>query len=105
MSRRIRLAVILGVTLACAVGVLAIPPLAQSQDYQTFADGRPLLGIPNFLNVASNAAFLLAGGPGLLFLVRRRGSNTGDTFTENGEQWPYAVLFLGIVLTGIGSAY
>ena len=105
MSRRIRLAVILGVTLACAVGVLAIPPLPQSQDYHNFADRRPLLGIPNFLDVASNAAFLLAGGLGLLFLARQRGSNTGDTFTENAEQRPYAILFLGIALTGIGSAY
>ncbi len=105
MTRRTRLSVIGGVTLAVVVGIMALPPIPQSQDYHNFADRRALLGIPNFLNVISNAAFLLVGALGLLFLSRQRGSYPGSPFTERAEQWPYAILFLGIGLTGLGSAY
>jgi len=40
--------------------LLILPPIQQDPNYHNFADRRTLLGIPNFWNVASNAAFLVA---------------------------------------------
>lgn len=37
---------------------LFVPPIVQNTAYHDFADQRVLFGIPNFWNVASNAAFL-----------------------------------------------
>lgn len=105
MPRRSKLFVIAVVTLAAVATVMALPPIPQSQGYHNFADRRSLLGIPNFLDVTSNAAFLLVGALGLLFLSRRRESNPETPFAERAEQWPYATLFLGIALTGLGSAH
>ena len=96
MTRRTRLLVIAGFTVAAVAGMLALPPIPQSQEYHRFADQRTFLGIPNFLNVASNAAFLLVGATGLLFLCRRGGSGVGATFSEDSERWPHVVFFFGI---------
>jgi len=105
MTRGIRLLVIAGVTLAAVLGIMTLPPIPQSQDYHNFADRRAWHGIPYSLNVISNAAFLLAGGLGLMFLSRQQGSTPGGAFAERAEQWPYAIFFLGVALTGLGSAY
>jgi hypothetical protein len=105
MTRRIRLPLIAAVTLAAILGVFSRPPLPQSQAYHDFADRRGLLGVPNFLNVVSNAAFLLVGAQGLSYLWRRRSGSSGNAFAGQREQWPYVALFLGIALTGLGSAY
>jgi hypothetical protein len=105
MTRCSRLFAIAGITLAAIAGMLALPPIPQTQDYHRFADQRTFLGIPNFLNVASNAAFLLVGAMGLSFLWRRRGSGVAGAFTERSEQWPYVFFFLGVTLTGLGSGY
>lgn len=105
MTRRSRLFAIAGITLATIAGMLALPPIPQTQDYHRFADQRTFLGIPNFLNVASNAAFLLVGAGGLFFLCRRPGSGSGVAFADSSERWPYGIFFLGVTLTGLGSAY
>lgn len=67
-----------------------------------FADQRSWLGIPNFGDVASNLAFLLAGLCGLVFLSRE--SNSAQ-FIDAVERWPYLFVFFGLVLTAFGSAY
>ena len=67
-----------------------LPPIAQDPSYHQFADQRTLLGIPNFWNVISNLPFVLVGAIGLWQFGRDRAS---------------FVLFLGIFLTGFGSAY
>jgi hypothetical protein len=67
-----------------------LPPIPQDQAYHGFADARPLLGIPNFWNVASNLPFVVIGAIGLWQFHR-------DPVT--------IVLFGGILLTGIGSSY
>ncbi|MBI4735646.1 MAG: alkaline phytoceramidase [candidate division NC10 bacterium] len=105
MTQRSRLLLIGGVTLAAIAGMWDLPPIPQSQDYHRFADQRAFLGIPNFLNVISNAAFLLVGAMGLSFLWRRRGSGPESSFAEGSEQWPYVIFFLGVALTGLGSGY
>jgi predicted membrane channel-forming protein YqfA (hemolysin III family) len=59
-----------------------------------------MLGVANFLDVASNAAFVLAGLAGLFVALRPR-----TPFATAAERWPYAVFFAGLILTGLGSAY
>jgi hypothetical protein len=91
---RIHWVFIAGVAAAAIATVLA-PRIAQDPAYHQFADTRPLLGVPNSLNVLSNLPFALVGLAGLGVLSRLR----------TWERWPYAALFAGTALTSIGSAY
>jgi hypothetical protein len=70
--------------------------------YHHFADQRVWLGIPHFGDVASNLAFLIAGLCGLAFLLKE---SSLTQFVDPSERWPYLFVFLGLVLTAIGSAY
>jgi ceramidase len=72
------------------VGLFLLPPIAQDQTYHEFADQRTIFGIPNFWNVISNFPFIAVGAAGLWQLRR-------DPAID--------ALFLGILLTGFGSAY
>jgi hypothetical protein len=74
--------------------------MRQPLAYHEFADRRAMLGIANFLDVASNVGFLLAGVAGLFVVTRRQ-----TRFESEVERWPYAVFFLGLLLTAAGSAY
>jgi hypothetical protein len=61
-------------------GVLAglswmLPPIAQPPAYHDFADQRACWGLPNCLDTASNALFMLAGALGLRVLYRNRGGS------------------------------
>lgn len=71
----------------------------QPPDYFPFADRRTLLGIPNALDVLSNGGFALAGAWGLLSLVRR------VELVDRRERIPWFVLFAGVALTSVGSAW
>ena len=95
-----RTAWLVAFTLACALAAALLPPMAQPLGYHDFADHRAALGIANLLDVASNVAFLLAGVAGLVIVARRR-----TVFEHDVERWPYAVLFVGLLLTALGSAY
>jgi hypothetical protein len=91
---------------ALLIGVAAfVPPVAQDPAYHDFADQRPALGIPNFLNVVSNLPFLVVGAMGVLFLARDRRAGGRGSFATATERRPYWVLFAGIGLTGVGSGY
>ena len=79
-----------GLGLASAAALAAMAPITQDQGYHTFADTRPLLGIPNFWNVVSNLPFVAVGAAGLAWF-RRDAAATA--------------LFVGILLTGFGSSY
>jgi Ceramidase len=70
--------------------LLLLPPIPQDQSYHQFADQRTLLGIPNFWNVVSNFPFVVVGAAGLWKFHRDPAM---------------IVLFLGILMTGFGSAY
>ncbi|MCX7892441.1 MAG: hypothetical protein N2544_08780 [Burkholderiales bacterium] len=97
---KVRLALLVGFTaLAVAVALFA-PAVPQPLDYHDFADQRPMFGVVNFLDVASNAGFLLAGLWGLGVAV---GPKTA--FERPAERWPYAIFFVGLALTAAGSAY
>lgn len=92
-------AIVLGMLLAGAL----LPPLPEPQVFRGLADTRALLGIPNFMNVISNAPFLLVGLWGLYF-VARHGAH-GQTFADPRERWPYFICFLAVTLVFFGSSY
>jgi hypothetical protein len=102
MSTRSRIYLFLCLTLAIFVGIFCIPPIAQDPQYHLFADNRDIFGIPNFFDVISNCAFLLAGIWGLALLIQGKHA---EAFRAKHERWPYIVFFLGFVLTSFGSAY
>lgn len=87
-------------TAACALAAILLPRTPQPLAYHLFADQRTMCGVPNFLDVASNAVFLAAGAIGLAIVVMR-----GDAFARPVERIPYAVFFAGLVLTAFGSAW
>jgi hypothetical protein len=103
MGRPGAIGLIGGLAVVAAAGALLAPPIPQDPAYHRLADARRWLGIPNALNVLSNAGFVLVGALGLRFLADP-GVARG-TFREPGERWPYAVFFTGLLLTGLGSAY
>jgi hypothetical protein len=74
--------------------------MPQPLDYHHFADQRGAFGVANFLDVVTNVAFLLAGLAGLVVVFSGRAC-----FEFPGERWPYAVFFLGVLLTAAGSAW
>lgn len=87
-------------TLLVAAAAFLLPAVPQPLDYHDFADQRDALGIDNFLDVVSNVAFLLAGLTGLFVVFSGRAR-----FEFPAERWPYAVFFLGVLLTAAGSAW
>jgi hypothetical protein len=91
---------IVGFTVLSVLAAWLLPAMPQPVEYHDFADHREILGVANFVDVASNAAFVLAGLAGLTVVLR-----PGTVFAANRERWPYAVFFAGVVLTGLGSAY
>jgi hypothetical protein len=71
-------------------GLLLLPPISQDETYHDFADQRTILGIPHFWNVVSNLPFIAIGAAGL-----RQFRREPAVF----------MIFLGILMTGFGSAY
>lgn len=100
-----RIALLVVVTTATIAGYwLWSGPTAQPLWYHNFADQRLLLGVLHFCNVTSNLPFVLVGLGGLAFMASA-GARRPLTFVEPSERWPYWTYFIGLVLTGIGSAY
>jgi hypothetical protein len=95
-----RTPLIAALTAAFAVAAFLLPPMPQPPDYHDFADDRALFGIANFLDVTSNLGFLLVALAGLAVVFRPR-----TAFAASSERWPYAVFFVGMLLTAAGSAY
>ncbi len=91
---------IIAFTLLAFVSVFILPSMPQSLDYHNFADHRHAYGIENFLDVVSNLGFLLAGIIGLIIVFSGRAR-----FEFAGERWPFAIFFLGVLLTALGSGY
>lgn len=101
MNRRVW--ILLAATLAAVFIVYLFPAMPQSEAYHNFADERAFLGVPNFLNAASNALFLLVGLPGMWFVLRAGAK--GGAFIDPRERWPYFAFFVGVALTAFGSAW
>ncbi|MDB5232017.1 MAG: hypothetical protein JWN76_2822 [Chitinophagaceae bacterium] len=87
------------VTLTILVIVLAsfLKPIAQDPSYHNFADKRKLFDVPNFWNVITNAAFLIAGYYGIWQVVKSAAAPV--------IKCVYLTMFSGVFLTGIGSAW
>ena len=105
LSRRRRISLLAGIALAGAVVFLLLPPLQQPESYHHFIDDRTIWGIPNCLNVLSNAPFALVGVMGLRFLGTKSAPQAAGGFLERSERLPFAVFFLGAFLTCFGSGY
>jgi hypothetical protein len=95
----------LGLAIVMLGSVFCLPPIPQDQGYHAFADDRTLLGVPNFMNVASNLPFLLVGVLGLRLLLRHDVVRPDGPIRERAERWPLLVLFIGVSLTAFGSGY
>lgn len=95
-----RTPVFVAFTLACLGAALLLPAMPQPLDYHGFVDDRAIWGVPNFMNVVSNVAFVLAGMAGFAAL-----SVSNAAFSRPGERLTYDVFFAGLTLTGLGSAY
>jgi hypothetical protein len=94
-SRKILLLVLL--TLATLVAIFLAPPIPQALSFHHFADDRALWGISNFGNVASNLPFLIVALIGLVTVAK--------TAAPPAIRATYSLLFVGVLLTGVGSAY
>src|SRR5277367_4762862 len=91
---------------AAIIAVFLVPPIPQSEAYHRFVDTRAFGGIPNALDVASNAFFLIVGLLGIrLVLSDHTAAHSVQQFLDPRERWPYSIFFAGVALTAFGSAY
>jgi hypothetical protein len=81
-------------SIAFTVVFIFIGPIQQDESYHHFADTINIIHIHNFWNVVSNIGFVLTGLYGFV-VIKKHQINTAINY----------VLFAGIILTGIGSAY
>ncbi len=88
----------IGLTVAACL----VPRIPQPLSYHQFADQRAWLGVPNYGDVVSNLAFLIAGIWGLIVAAKQ---SIAAVFIEPAERWPYVTLFAGLILTAAGSSY
>lgn len=80
--------------------MLFVDPIPQDPVYHAFADAEEIFGIPNFRNVVSNVPFVVVGIAGLAMLVASR-----RIALLPGLSVVYILMFAGLVLTGLGSAW
>ncbi len=85
--------------LFCALAWLFMPVIRQLAEYHQFADSRAFLGIPNAADVISNLAFVFVGLLGLARLQQ------GTRPLTRVVRISMTVFFVGLFLTGFGSAY
>ena len=91
---------IIAFTVLSIGAAVLLPARPQPVAYHNFADHRAMFGVANFLDVASNLGFLLTAFAGFVVVFRPR-----TRFELRSERWPYAIFFLGMLLTAVGSAY
>jgi len=92
-----RMAGLIAIMIVPLLGLLLLHgPIPQDKGYHVFADWRTCLGIRNFGNVASNAAFLLIGVIGALWC---------HAHLKTGARLSWIIFFLGVALVFFGSGY
>lgn len=89
--------ILITITVISLILIFCISPIAQNPAFHNFVDTRVLWGIPNFANVVSNLPFLFIGLWGLISVTK--------TTVPAAIRWTYSILFEGVMLTGLGSAY
>jgi hypothetical protein len=97
LQHRRKLLLLGALTLVCIIATLLVRPIPQDNAYHHFADTRTWMGLPNAANVLSNFPFLIVGIAGLLLLQKVTAVKSVAII--------YGILFSGIILTGLGSAY
>lgn len=97
MQPRHKLVLLLGLTVVTLTTLFLFHPFSQPLSFHHFADDRSRLGIQNFANVISNLPFLFVGVFGLSVVLQQP--------IPAAVRVIYAMLFLGVILTGLGSAY
>jgi Ceramidase len=80
--------------LTCISIFIFLKPIPQDEVYHHFANDNIILGIANFWNVVSNIGFIAIGFIGIRFMKINK--------INNPIIW---TLFIGVFLTGFGSAY
>jgi hypothetical protein len=97
---KVKASVVLSICGLLALAVMVfVPRIPQPAAYHDFADRRVILGIPNACDVLSNAGFAVVGILALIALRSPRLSLNAE------EHRAYLVLFVGVLLTSVGSAY
>ena len=84
------------IPLGTVMAASMLPSMPQDTAYHLFADRRILLGIPAFLNVSTNFAFLAVGLAGIVLCAR---------YTNLHARWAWLACFIGVTLVGFGSSY
>lgn len=92
--------VIIAVVTGFLGSLYCMKPIAQDPSYHHFADHRNIAGIANFWNVVTNLGFLFVGVWGLYKLL---GTRSLRIILE--IRVTYLLLFTGITLIALGSAY
>ncbi|MBN9296846.1 MAG: ceramidase domain-containing protein [Filimonas sp.] len=93
----IKLKIILCVASVLILLAFILPPVSQPNSFHHFADGRPWLGIANAGNVLSNLSFLFVGIYGMFFCFQAQ--------RQANVKIAYLAVFIGLILTSLGSAY
>lgn len=93
MSKKSKKILLVSILAISFIGLFFITPFGQRQSYHQFADQRMLLGIPNFMDVATNLFFLLAGAIGLIHCFIKK------------EMLSWKIFFVGVSLVFLGSSY
>lgn len=91
-----RFAVLALVIVGSLAWMMTLEPIVQDPSYHGFADRRSALGVPNFLDVATNLPFLLVGAWGLLCSRRLR---------EASLRRAWSAFAIGVALVAFGSGY
>jgi hypothetical protein len=95
---RTRIAILGAAGILPSAALLAIGPIPQDPAYHAFADGRTILGIPNFGDVVTNLPFVILGLLGVILVQKA-------VFRDAAERRILAAVFGALALTGIGSAW
>jgi hypothetical protein len=100
MHTGVRRALLAILALGSLAAAFFIKPIPQDPRYHEFADQRTLLGIPHFMDVASNLPFLVAGVVALYNLQTRK-----DIYYPVPEARPaWVILAFAVLFTAFGSA-
>lgn len=91
--------ILLTVFLITLITLFLVKPIAQDPNYHNFADNRFFFSVPNFMDVFSNTPFVFIGLLGFSVSIKKQKKISFSYFLIGNT------LFLGIFLTGIGSAY
>lgn len=100
MHPKRKLLILVLISFVSFAAMFFVKPIPQDEAYHKFADQREILGIPNFWNVISNIPFFLVGLIGTVAGIKKKWVGL-DTPAYSA----YLLFFMGVWLTGLGSAY